>query len=218
MTSKRITRFYTRVYFSLWTALLLFFASFFGTNSAWRVMRIDPPRWTEVPGAVEFVTPHEHVLEFFIGIWHGMLEAAATASWIDPDDAAELIANGASIAALLRFLAGLCVLFALWQISIARFKARDALSVSDQPSSFTSEKPATASMNIAKEPVLPQAVIAQDRLNLMSRSVSQAGLAVTNLMLDPQAQQFAEELADAATKLQAVSQELAKYAQPASGT
>ena len=210
MIAKRIARLCTRVYFSLWAALLLFCTSYFGIDSSWRVMRIDPPRWTEVPGAVEFVAPHEKLLEFLIGIWHGMVQAAATANWIPADDAADLIANGASIAGLLRFLAVLCFIYALWQISVARFKTRDA-----QPALGTSlaSEPLSATK---KEPVLPQAVIAQDRLDLMSRSLSQAGLTVTNLMLDPQAQQFADELADAATKIQSISQELAQHARPAS--
>lgn len=209
MIAKHIARLCSAVYFSLWAALLLLCTSFLGIDSSWRIMRIDPPRWTEVPGAVEFVAPHERVLEFLIGIWHGMVQTVASANWIQTEDAADLIENGVSIAGLLRFLAVLCFLYALWQISVARVRTRDAQSAP------TTSEPVSV---VKQEPALPQAVIGQDRLDLMSRSLSQAGLTVTNLMLDPQAEQFSEELADAATKIQSIAQELAQHARPASGS
>jgi hypothetical protein len=156
-----------RLHLWLWLAFLAFVLSFLFLASDWRFMLVSPPGWTLVKDAYPMPMPHEAVLQFFIEIWHGLIGRMGEKGLLDPDAARSIIVEGFPIATAWRLAAFVCLVVALWQaVRLSKLSA-----VSHQE---------TEHINNEKT----------RRLQLLS----QAELTVNNLLLDPAAHEFSEDL------------------------
>jgi hypothetical protein len=167
-----------RLHLWLWLAFFAFVLSFLFLASDWRFMLVSPPAWTLVKDAYPMPMPHEAVLQFFIEIWHGLIGRMGEKGLLDPDTARSIIVEGFPIATGWRLLAFLCVVIALWQaVRLSKLSA-----VSHQETE-----------HINNEKIR--------RLQLLS----QAELTVNNLLLDPAAQEFSEDLQQVSRQIKGAS-------------
>lgn len=201
-------------------------------DTAWRVMWLEPPRWINPAQPVEFIAPHEHLVYSLLDAWHGIISGLASGGWISAGSASQAIGDGYSLGGFAQFLSVICLAAVFWVVSralVASDQGHDA-SANDKKanqnasglSSPASQSPGTATataFSMRAEPGLGalRASVEPDmrpsvaELEDLHQDLGLARLALTNLMLDPMAQGFSDELGQASRHLQSALTQTQKW-------
>lgn len=145
--------------------------------SDWRVMYIGPP-----PSGSE---PATGLLHHVLNAWHGVLEALEAIGLLSRELTETAIQSGHSLSGFFIFLAGVFFIVSLWRLSrLLVLPTVDGHDMESAPIEPRLEDRAGQAPGLGAAPDHSQT----------ARSLVTAQLTVTNLLLDPQAQQFEPEL------------------------
>lgn len=184
----------------------------------WRFLVLLVPDWATVPNGYPFEAPHEQLVRWVVLAWHGLVTAGANTGWWSDAAAAAVIAEGFPLGGVLQLVAGfLFVLAALvWAMGAIRqtptnhnVTSVSARSQDASVQSFAPNLPDDAVLASTAERTLPDTSTART-----ADRIAQLEIAVTNLLLKPDAQSVSEELADLSRQLRELSRQLDSQATP----
>lgn len=189
-----------RVQVFLIVAAVLWLGSLYVADSSWRVMWLAPPELPPGTDPSQAAYARDHVLESLLNAWHGVLQWALSIGVISAGHAKLAIEEGYALEGFLKLLSGLLIFISFWVASRALVSNEQGdsagLSASGQGGNEGSYR---------QEPVISARQFERhererennrEQIEELQNSLNAASLSVTNLMLDPQAQQFTEELSE----------------------
>lgn len=191
----------------------------------WQVLVRLAPDWTAHPNGYPFEAPHEWLAMAMVDAWQAAVQAAAHRAWLTDAQAAALIADGLPLNGVLQTVAGVSFVLAafLWAIASVRSpksvplevdaKAAAPVGVEEPVIAAAQPEPVMAAPVAAHglaEPIAEPAVApsAVAPVNTLEKRLADLELQVGNLLLNPNAQPVAEELADLSRDLREVSRAL----------
>jgi hypothetical protein len=201
----------------------------------WRFLVLLAPEWMTVPNGVPFETPHEQLARVIVLAWHGLVTAGANSGWWSDAAAAAVIAEGFPVGGVLQLLAGILFVLAafVWALGSVRqapildnpiaasaitAAANDVEQQGNPAPELTSAFAPDSQAAELTRPFLAQAISSSGQhvepkfpdtpTASTAERIAQLEIAVTNLLLKPDAQSVSEELADLSRQLRELSRQL----------
>lgn len=191
----------------------------------WQVLVRLAPDWTAHPNGYPFEAPHERLAMAMVDAWQAAVQAAAHSTWLSDAQAAALMTDGLPLNGVLQTVAGVSFVLAafLWAMASVRSpksaplevdaKAAAPVGVEEHVIAAAQPQPMMAAPVAAHglaepiaEPAVTPAAVAP--VNTLEKRLADLELQVGNLLLNPNAQPVAEELADLSRDLREVSRAL----------